>query len=231
MKLEIEKYKVTIYGEEGAKTLVLVHENHDEGSEIWELLSGKTKSGIMLACISGIAWNHDMTPWEAPAFFKKADPFTGGADEYMKKLEGTMLPEIQNKTNQTYECIYIAGYSLAGLFATYAGIETDIFDGFVSASGSMWYPNFLSYVKKHPLPKKTQKAYFSIGDKEAKTKNQFMQTVEENTREIERLMSTQGVTTKFELNPGGHFTDDSKRLVKGIEWVISGGEKNNPIKV
>ncbi len=223
MKFEVEKYTLTIYGEDNEKALLILNEDHNEGDEIWNLLPEDAKNQLTMACISGVNWEHDLSPWEAPALFKKADPFTGGADEYFEKLVSTMIPDIQNKTNHIYERVLIAGYSLAGLFATYAAIKANFFDGFVSASGSLWYPDFLSYVKEHPLPEKVKIAYFSIGDKESKTKNSVMRTVEENTREIEGIITAQGVKTKFDLNQGGHFKDDSKRLAKGIEWIVSGG--------
>ncbi len=222
MNFEVEQYKVTIFEGANPDTLVLMHEDHEEAGQVWELLSEETREKINLAGISGITWEHELSPWEAPALFKKADPFTGGADEYLQKLEKLIIPEIKNRNGRDYRKIYIAGYSLAGLFATYAAIKTENFDGIASASGSLWYPDFLSFVKEHKLSENIKKAYFSVGDKEAKTKNPIMKTVEDNTRTIENLFKMQGLETMFELNQGGHFTEDSKRLAKGIDWLILG---------
>lgn len=224
MKFETSGYSVKLYGEGDADSLVLIHEVHDEGEQVRELLSEKTREKISFACISGIAWQHELTPWEAPPLFRKGEPFTGGADEYLEILTGKIIPEIQEKMNQQFDHIYIAGYSLAGLFAAYAAISTESFSGFVSASGSMWYPGILEYAESHRIPAKVRRAYFSVGNKEAKSKNILMQTVEENTRKIEKTVSDRNIQTKFELNQGGHFTDENKRLARGIDWIIAGGD-------
>ena len=47
--------------------------------------------------------------------------------------------------------------------------------------------------------------YFSVGDRESKTKNPRMATVEDCTRAAAELFRSRGANVKFELNPGGHF--------------------------
>ncbi len=226
MKLVLGNRNITIYNrkEERAKYLVVMNEDHKEGQEIWESLPEAVQERMDLACIDGIRWEEDLTPWSAPALFKKAPPFTGGADAYGKEVCDRILPAIESQMQKSYEKIYIAGYSLAGLFALYSAITTGRFDGFVSASGSLWYPKLLEYVTDCTLPERVKSAYFSVGDKEAKTKNPVMQTVEERTRAIEELLSKRDVKTIFVLNQGGHFSEDAKRLADGIEWIVTKGQ-------
>ena len=49
---------------------------------------------------------------------------------------------------------------------------------------------------------KPERVYFSVGNKESKTLNPYMKTVENNTREIESFYRYQGIETIFELNSG-----------------------------
>lgn len=114
----------------------------------------------------------------------------------------------------------IAGYSLAGLFAVYAAYHTDAFARIVSASGSLWYPDFLEYTQGHTLCRVPDKMYFSLGDREAKTKNHCLCLVEERTRTLYEKYSGQGIPTKFELNPGNHFMDAVGRMARGIRWIL-----------
>ena len=114
----------------------------------------------------------------------------------------------------------IAGYSLAGLFALYSAYRCDQFEGIVSASGSLWYPGLMNYMDEHEISPKIQKAYFSLGDQEAKTSHPLMSQVEKNTGEIQRKLSGT-IKTIFELNEGNHFKDADLRLAKGIAWILS----------
>ncbi|MDO4633691.1 MAG: alpha/beta hydrolase-fold protein [Eubacteriales bacterium] len=210
---------ITIYEGEKDSPLILMHEDHNEGERVWKLLA-ESKCSCTLACISGIKWGHDLAPWDAPANFKKGEPFTGGANEHIDLIAGRIIPEIEAAVGHGFFERYIAGYSLAGLFAMYSVYRTELFAGFVSASGSMWFPNFVEYTNEHTVSDKVRRAYFSIGDKEAKTKNPIMQTVENNTRALAEMISNRGIETKFELNAGGHFVDDDIRLAKGIAWIV-----------
>ncbi|MBQ9157922.1 MAG: hypothetical protein IJ136_01130, partial [Erysipelotrichaceae bacterium] len=94
------------------------------------------------------------------------------------------------------------------------------FEGFVSASGSLWYPGLMNYMDEHKISSKIRKAYFSLGDQEAKTSHPLLSLVEINTGEIQRKLSGT-IKTIFELNEGNHFKDADLRLAKGIIWILS----------
>ncbi len=218
MQLEIGKRIVQIHGGQGP--LVLLHENHGEGAEIWNRLMEKG-CACTLAAVSGIAWERDLSPWQAPAVFKQAEPFAGGADVYLRELQEEILPRIRESLPEAPQEQYIAGYSLAGLFAMYSTLNSALFDGFVSASGSMWYPGWMDYAESHAVSARLKRAYFSIGDRESRTRNQQMRPVEDNTRALEQMLRAAGIQTCFELNAGGHFADDAERVTKGIAWMLS----------
>ena len=221
MVLEVMNKKIELYYNERGGPLVIMHSDHDEGEQVWEECERIGCIPLSLAVINDIVWKHDMSPWQAPPAYKKGDPFTGGADVYLKTLTEEILTEIINKMPNQPEYMALAGYSLAGLFSIYAAYRTDYFERIVSASGSLWYPDFMYYVNTHDISDKTKAVYFSIGDKESHTKNPIISTVEKNTRELAKYLEDKGIITTFQLNAGGHFQDDVKRLSEGIKWILS----------
>lgn len=66
---------------------------------------------------------------------------------------------------------------------------------------------------------KPERVYFSVGNKESKTLNTYMKTVENNTREIESFYRSQGIETIFELNSGNHFQNIAGRIAAGLNWL------------
>ena len=58
--------------------------------------------------------------------------------------------------------------------------------------------------------------YFSLGDREARTRNALLSTVEDKTGKVYDKYKNKGIETTFEMNPGNHFKDADLRLAKGI---------------
>ena len=217
----VEGKHIYIYGKEKTKApLVIVNTFQGDGHEVYESMQQIKSIPIVLAVISDIDWNDEMTPWECPPMFKGDSPCTGGADGYIRKLEDKIVPAILAELNGQPSFVAIAGYSLGGLFAIYSLYKTDIFSRAVSASGSMWFPGFLDFVRKNEMLVKPERVYFSLGDKEAKTRNQMLRTVEDNTKEICELIKNNGIESIFEMNEGNHFKDADLRLAKGIFSII-----------
>lgn len=159
-----------------------------------------------------------MTPWSAPPVKKNSDPFTGGADDYLNLLTQKIIPAAENNMNGISRR-YIAGYSLGGLFALYSLYKTDAFSGAASVSGSLWFEGFKDFVFENKMKTKPERVYFSVGNKESKTLNTYMKTVENNTREIESFYRSQGIETIFELNSGNHFQNIAGRIAAGLNWL------------
>lgn len=216
-----EDKHIYIYGDmEDAAPLVIVNTFEGDGSQVYAALKDMTDKKFCLAVISDINWDDEMSPWECPALSKNDNPCTGGADKYIDTLTHKIIPVIEKELKNKPTCRIIAGYSLAGLFSIYCLYNTDVFSKAVSASGSMWYPDFMDYTSKNDFCSKPSKVYFSLGDKEAKTRHQLLRTVEDKTNEIYERFKGLGIDTIFELNPGNHFRDSDMRLAKGIAWVL-----------
>ena len=131
-----------------------------------------------------------------------------------------LIPELkQAYRTKKPKCFYLAGYSLAGLFAMWSAYQTDIFEGVAAVSPSLWYPGWEDYAGKHRV--KTPRVYLSLGDKEAKTKNPVMATVEKAViGQYERLRA-QGIQTTFDMNKGNHFKNVDMRMAKGINYLVN----------
>ena len=146
---------------------VYMHEIQDESDAVLKRCAELGCPPFVLVAIHVSQWNDMLTPWECPGIFADDAPFAGHAKRQLEALS-----EIAQKTEErlgvrpAHRCI--AGYSLAGLFATWAPFQTDLFDAVASASGSMWYPNFAEYVEAGTFHRSPRCAYFSLGSKEAR---------------------------------------------------------------
>ncbi|SFP99114.1 hypothetical protein SAMN02910358_00421 [Lachnospiraceae bacterium XBB1006] len=212
---------IYLYGDRNETVpLVIVNTFQGDGSSVYSILCSITDKKVNLAVISDINWEDEMSPWECPPLRKKDSPCTGGADKYLCKLTDSIIPAIKKELDAVPEYIAIAGYSLAGLFAIYSLYKTDIFSRVVSASGSMWFPDFVEYTENNKFCRRPDRVYFSLGDKETHTRNVLLSAVEDKTNEIYRHYKDSGIDTVFELNPGNHFNDADIRLAKGIAWIL-----------
>ena len=191
-----------------------------EGRQVYEAAHAAGYPPFTLVAISNLDWNRDMAPWDRPAAFKNGEPFTGGADNYLRLLVEEIMPEAEKELPGPPAWQGIAGYSLAGLFALYAIYQTDVFSRVGCMSGSLWFPGFKEYICSHEPKRRPDRVYFSLGDREAKTRNSVLKTVQENTEAIHAHFLAQGVDTVFQLNPGNHFVQGIERTVAGIRWLL-----------
>ena len=203
--------------------VIILNTFNGEGKSVWEKCNELGANEFILVSIAKMSWNSDLTPWECPPLYKGDSKCLGCADNYLKEIENDIIPKIEkyitNTLNKQISYYGIAGYSLGGLFAFYSGFKTDRFKRIASASGSLWYPNFLEYVKSHKLNDNIDKIYFSLGNKEAKSKIEILSTVEDKTKEIYEYVS-ESINSIYEENEGNHFKGGVLRMAKGIKWIL-----------
>ena len=63
-------------------------------------------------------------------------------------------------------------------------------------------------------------SHLSLGDTEAKARNEVLRSVQENTERICAFWNTTGIQTTFELNKGNHFVDSEISMARGIKWIL-----------
>lgn len=193
----------------------------DEGQKVYETAQAAGCPPFTLVAISDLDWNHDMVPWDSPPAFKNAEPCTGGADDYLQLLTEEIIPTVEKGINGVPSWSGIAGYSLAGLFALYAIYRTDLFSRGGSISGSLWFPGIKEYIFSHEPKRLPDYMYFSLGDKENKTRNPLLRNVRQNTEEIRSFYQAKGIDTAFQLNPGNHYNHAAERTAAGLCWLLS----------
>ena len=190
-----------------------------EGSRVYQAL--RNTGDFTLVVISGLDWNHDMSPWAIPPISNREPPCTGGADNYLQLLTEEIIPGAERYVQGGTVWRGLAGYSLAGLLAVYSMYHTDRFSKIASISGSLWFPGLLEYATSHEMKKKPEHLYLSLGDKECKTRNPYLKTVQDNTEKLAAFYREQQIDAAFHLNPGNHYKEALERTTAGITWLLN----------
>ncbi len=200
-------------------TIVYLQTVQGNGQDVWQQCTALGAQNFTLVAVEVKNWNNALTPWPCEGMFAEDKPFAGQAEQRLASLEQT-VQETENHLGARPSHRYIAGYSLAGLFATWAPFKTDMFDACISASGSLWYPGFAEFAAKSPLLSPLKGAYFSLGTKEAKTPSRLLRNVASGTQSVIESLEAKGIPTYFEKNPGNHFKEPDLRMAKGIYWAL-----------
>lgn len=200
--------------------LIVMNSFGDEWKHVVGALDALDVQPYSLLAVTCSEWNKDLAPWKADAVFKGEPGFEGGADLYLKRLTEEIISGTVKEHGLKPSATYIAGYSMAGLFALWSLYRTDMFNGAASCSGSLWFPGFKDFAFENEFTSYPSKIYMSLGDREAKTKNKVMATVEDNTKAIAEHYKSLGTDVLFEMNQGGHFTDPAMRTAKGIAFLL-----------
>ena len=195
--------------------LIQAVDDHDlegldsEVAEIERLYGG----AFQLAAFKVKDWNTDLSPWEAPPAFGK-EPFGGGAAETLAYVENELLPALTEDAP-----VILGGYSLAGLFAMWAGTQTERFLGIAAASPSLWFPGWIEYAEKAAYP---GRIYLSLGNKEEKTRNQMMARVGDCIRRQQEILTAAGIENTLVWEQGNHFREPDLRTARAFAWVLKG---------
>lgn len=169
-----------------------------------------TDADFRLAAVTVDRWDHDLSPWEAPAVFRGAR-FGNGAQ--------ATLDSIAAYCGDKHLTFYIGGYSLAGLFSLWAACRTDLFAGVAAASPSVWFPGFIDYMWTNRI--RSRAVYLSLGDREEKVRNPMLAAVGGRIRETCELIRAQNVDCVLEWNPGNHFAEPELRTAKAFAWLLN----------
>ena len=175
---------------------------------------------VSIVEIENVNWNDDMTPCPAKGVFKKAKPFGGQAASFLDKLTNEIIPEIEKTLGMVDPERTIMGVSLSGLFAVWAGFNTNAFTNIISISGSLWFDGFVEWMEKHTPSQQIKKVCMLLGEKEKNAKDKRMATVEERTLAAAMMLkSNSQASVLFELVEGTHFSPILPRLERAFEVV------------
>ena len=220
VKFETAGKKITVFENEN-ENVPVVYANMYSKAELDVLCECEKLAckPFHLVSVTGLRWDEELSPWQHGPVVSQSDHFTGEAEQYARFLTEKIIPSAEEILPKPRFRV-IAGYSMGGLFALYAPYITEAFSRAVSASGSVWYPGFVEYVKTHDFLQAPDAIYRSLGDKESRTKNQYLSRTENCMNELYSFYQSKGIDSIYELNQGNHFRDVPYRLAKGIAWVL-----------
>jgi predicted alpha/beta superfamily hydrolase len=162
-------------------------------------------------------WILDLMPWP--------DRNISREEEAGKRAQNTLsyvllslVPALQERYGRLP--MILGGYSLGGLFALWASMQTDCFRAIAAASPSVWIKDWIPYAEKHaPM---ADRIYLSLGDREEHVRNQAIARVGDNLRAqyglLQRQLGPDSCTLVWEA--GNHFTDNEGRLARAFSWCI-----------
>ncbi len=207
--------------------IIYINNFFEQGEEILQKCSEIDCPPFTMVSISHLRWDEDLSPWPHLPVISPDDDFTGGADNYCKWMINELIPKVLEKIDYNPKCRIIAGYSMGGLFALFTPYLTDYFSAIMAASGSVWYPGFLNYVKTHPFNKKNKpKAiYLSVGNLETFADNPVVSQTHKIMKELLAYYQSVGIDSIFQLNKGNHYHQPNLRMAKGIKWILENLKK------
>ena len=212
--LEDKTFELHSFG--GAEAPLIILLNFDKaGEEIASLVKDNGREFNLIE-VTGLRWQDELSPWRHLPVFHGDPGYRGEGFAFLRTLAYVMVPEAAHQFGLNPSSIAIAGYSLAGMFALYAGSRSEAFDALLSVSGSLWFEGFVDFVKEQGIAKKVRYVYLSLGENEPRTKNKVLSTVGTKTEELRDYYLSQGVKTDFVWNEGGHFSDENKRIASAI---------------
>lgn len=197
-------------------TFVYVIGAEREAAEITNLCTNVNAVLIFVPCAD---WNRQLSPWYGGSVFPGSEDFAGEAPAFLRYLVEDILPYAEYGITPRRR--FLAGYSLAGLFALWSLYQTDRFHGAASMSGSLWYDGFVSYAETHSFVYPPERIVLSVGGREKNTKNSRVQCVEACTRQLYAAYRAQKIDTRFTLHPGGHFANVPGRIADGIHALVT----------
>lgn len=195
-------------------------------------------AGFRLAAFKVDDWNADLSPWEAPPAFGN-EPFGGKAAQTLDYIENELLPALLGENSGADAPVILGGYSLAGLFALWAGTRSERFSGIAAASPSVWFPGWIEHAEifwqngpkgtagsdsagSDSLKSGPQRIYLSLGDKEEKTRNQQMARVGDCIRRQQEILTAAGIANTLVWEQGNHFKEPDLRTARAFAWVTGG---------
>ena len=177
-------------------------------------LSGRP---FLLAAIELEDWTLDLMPW--PDGNISRDPEAGRhGQETLQFILQDLLPELERRYGRLP--VNLDGYSLGGLFALWASVQTDRFQAVAAASPSVWIHGWLPFAKKNAP--KAGHIYLSLGDREEHVKNQAIARVGDNLRAYYEMLRNQLGPEHSTLvwEEGGHFNENAGRLARAFAWCM-----------
>ena len=206
--------------------VIYIHSFRGNGEDVWQAcreMPGCPPVVLVSVNNPGGGLDNELSPWPAPAVWKGQAPYKGQAAAHLKWMTEECMPEVEVRLRAMgilQQIPMIAGYSLAGLFALWAGWTSGNFARVASVSGSLWYPGFTDFIRDNAPTGHIGKVCISLGDRESHTRHPLMSQVDTCTAAVVEAVKTRGIDTVFEWNPGNHFDHPERRMARAIAEMV-----------
>ena len=220
---EIEGVKLYVYRSNVKDATTIYFLDGDQFAEPFNRWIIKHHPPLNFVLLNANNRTDDYTPWPLQASESMPMDFGGKAAEHLSFFATHVIPFCESKYAfaSSEEKRVIGGYSLGGLFSLYAAVNTNLFGTALSCSSSLWFPDFLDYLKEHPFKAAHPKLYMSVGDQEGTTATNLTADQTLNTIALKDFYEPkfQPGDFKFTLEVGNHGNNISGRAWRAIEWV------------
>ena len=222
-KQEIEGVKLYVYRSNVKDATTIYFLDGDQFEEPFNHWIRKNQPALNFVLINANNRTDDYTPWPLQASENMPMDFGGKAAEHLSFFATHVIPFCESEYGfaSSAEKRVIGGYSLGGLFSLYVAVSTDLFGTVLSCSSSLWYPDFLDYLKEHPFKAAYPKLYMSVGEQEGTTATNLTATQTVNTLALKEFYEPKFEPNdfKFILEEGNHGKNISGRAWRAIEWI------------
>ncbi len=192
------------------------HENATLESEVRQI-AALSKAPFVLSAIELEDWVVDLMPWPDGNISRDPEAGKHGRDT-LGYILMDLVPELKGRYGSLP--VILGGYSLGGLFAIWASMQSGCFKAVAAASPSVWIHDWIPFARRHaPM---ADCVYLSLGDKEEHVKNQAIARVGDNLRAQYGLLREQLGPERCTLvrEDGNHFTDNDGRTARAFAWCM-----------
>ena len=209
-----------LFGSEEPRCILIQPSARHENATLESETAGITARSpipFVLAAFELEDWILDLMPWPDRNISREEEAGKRAQDTLSYVLL-SLVPALQDRYGRLP--MILGGYSLGGLFALWASMQTDCFRAIAAASPSVWIKDWIPYAEKHaPM---ADRIYLSLGDREEHVRNQAIARVGDNLRAqyglLQRQLGPDSCTLVWEA--GNHFTDNEGRLARAFSWCI-----------
>lgn len=237
-KLDILDYKINLYFTKNvnltSNLLLLPIIKEEEGNNIYNLVKSKCSNNkldnFIILTISNFSWNDDLSPYYQEDVFKNkySSDFKGNGEIFLNNIVNEILPKVKEylflKHSVNISNIGIGGYSLASLFALYSLYKVDLFSFALINSASLWFNNFINFIKENKISKNVKNIYISLGNKEHLTKKVTLSKIKDLTLEVVNYLSSLDdpkIKIYYKENEGNHFKNSDLRVADSIIYIVN----------
>lgn len=219
-QLTIGGRKCRLYGADNPEFILVQpsarHENATLESEVQQI-AALSKAPFVLSAIELEDWVVDLMPWPDGNISRDPEAGKHGRDT-LGYILMDLVPELKGRYGTLP--VILGGYSLGGLFAIWASMQSGCFKAVAAASPSVWIHDWMPFARRHaPM---AGCVYLSLGDKEEHVKNQAIARVGDNIRAQYGLLREQLGPERCTLvrEEGNHFTDNDGRTARAFAWCM-----------